>query len=154
MNYCSQIYYHISFRYLEVSLGQKIENCWETLPEQVMNYLHNYTGKPKAEICKVLVSHPRRNQLNLDNIAKVIELLIKNNFSNLQIFNGIQLVLFPHQLIVSKVEHLIQQLSTSKKKTDLLILKTVLAQVEDSLDSEEKEIESSHGFKLTPSKAL
>lgn len=50
--------------------------------------------------------HPHKDTFTIENLKKVIDLLVKWNFSKLQIFNGVALVLYPPGRIAREIETL------------------------------------------------
>jgi hypothetical protein len=51
-------------------------------------------------------SHPHYTQLNSENMKRVIELLDSRCFTKLQIFNGLQLILYPVEVVIDKLNEL------------------------------------------------
>ena len=76
-------------------------------PYEALLFLRMYTGQDVQEIQHVFKSHPHWDKLNLVNLRITLNLL--KNFSKLQIFNGIHLVLYPPDLVATELKKLPDQ---------------------------------------------
>jgi len=73
------------------------------LPVEGAQFLCHHTGKTKSEIFSQLKVHPYKETFTIENLKKVMDLLVKWDFSKLQIYNGLTLVLYPPGRIAREI---------------------------------------------------
>jgi len=76
------------------------------LPDEGAQFLSYHTGKTWREVHSQLRVHPHKDKFTIENLKKVMDLLLKWNFSKLQIFNGLALILYPPGRIAHEIETL------------------------------------------------
>jgi len=80
---------------------------------EAKRYLVNLLNRSPKEIRNALRSHPHWDQLDLTNMILVVEFLQEHQFSAEQIFNGIQLVLYPLSEVARGMTEFISELDQS-----------------------------------------
>lgn len=72
-------------------------------PGESLSWLAGHTGHTLEEIRRALRSHPHKSHLSSGNVKEVVGYLESHRFTKEQLFNGIQLVLYPLWLIEKKL---------------------------------------------------
>ena len=95
------------------------------ISDESLAYLSDQTGQPIATVKDALKLHPNSKLLSLDNMKRVVELIISEGFSKEQLLNGIHLVLYPAELVAQKLAELskrpdMQPIEVSLKEPNIL----------------------------------
>lgn len=75
-------------------------------PSESISFIAQYTDRTPDDIRRALRCHPHRGLLSSGNVKEVIDFLDKQQFTREQLFNGVQLVLYPIRLIEKKLEEM------------------------------------------------
>jgi hypothetical protein len=95
------------------------QRAHQRLSEEAVGFLANHTGYDKDQVREILRSHPQSIQLSSENMKKVMELLVTRGFTKLQIFNGLQLILYPVEIVIDKLNELPSRLDMKPIETTL-----------------------------------
>ena len=72
------------------------------LSMDVLRYLEAFTGESLENIRKALSTHPHYRHLTVGTMRDVVDLLVHEQFTPEQIYEGLHLILYPAELVKKK----------------------------------------------------